>query len=382
MKLFAHTPDNMRQLSGTAYNLTLALARLGTRQVEVVPLRLLPHTELASTRLMYMLRHRSLRARSGFGLSSEYYSAAYEKVAPPALQPDDLFLSFHQLAPHQVMRHAQAGRLRAAAYIDMSLREYLETYSSNAAIPHRVVEDLLAQERECMATYDKVFVFDDIGRDAIVREFDLDPDKVIAVGRGVNMDAAELAAVRKNRKTRSQDNLQLLFLGKDAKRKGLFETIRAIDRLPSDLQGKIILHVAGPANEEVPSRAYIRSHGFLDREKDKNQIVELLSNCDLGILLTEAEGGVPSAILEYLACGIPAIITNLPRVQTTLEQEAVTFVDVNDREEGFLKVIRDLLEQPDRVKVITRDAEVRCDTFGWSSVANRLLHAACARRTA
>jgi glycosyltransferase involved in cell wall biosynthesis len=382
MKLFAHAPDNMRQLSGTAYNLTLALGCQASDRVEVVPLRLLPHSEFASARLAYMLRHRSLRARSGFGLSSEYYSAAYGKVSPHTFGPDDLFLSYHQVAPRQVMRHAQAGRLRAAAYIDMSLREYLETYSSNNSIPPHVVEDLLKQERACMAIYDRIFVFDDIGRDSIVREFDLNPEKVVVVGRGVNMGADELAAVRKNRETRSRRELQLLFLGKDAARKGLHETVRAIDRLSSDLRGKLVLHVAGPAHDEVPDRTYIRSHGFLDREKDKDRILGLLSDCAVGVLLTEAEGGVPSAILEYLACGIPAIITNLPRIQTTLEQEAVTFVDVGNREEGFFKVLRDLLEHPDQLAARTRAAEARRDTFGWSSVASRLLDAASTRPTA
>lgn len=374
MNLIPFAPDNARQLSGTAYFLTEALRDQEERSLEVAPLRLAPHSELRVAQLLFMLRGGSLEARRGYSLSQDYVSAAYAVAGPVALEPQDLFLSFQQVAPREIIRQAASGCCRVAAYVDFSLAEYLSSYTITAGIPAQVRERLLREERACMAVYDLLFVFDEASRQAMIAEFGLDPARVVAVGRGANLSPANTADIAARRQARVRgDWLELLFLGADAKRKGLDEIVGGIDDLPGALRGRVHLHVVGPAREDVASRPFITSHGFLDRDADGDALLALLGRCDMGVMLSEAEGGVPSAILEYLSSGMPAIVTSLPRMRTFLDGQAVLFVDPADRRAQFGAALRLILTEADLLDCLARKAEDRKASFQWQPIARKII---------
>ncbi|CAN5275657.1 hypothetical protein BH10PSE15_BH10PSE15_01460 [soil metagenome] len=373
MKIITFAPDNDRQLSGTAYAVARALNALSSEAISTVNVKLAPYGDFKLSKVAYICRNMSLAARHGFALSPDYLSAAYASAAKPNMDPTDWFLCFQPLAPAQVSALASRGACKIATYIDFSLNEYLSTYSTNFKIPLSIKSKLLSQERKAMHLYNKIFVFDEISRASIIKEFDLDSHKVAAVGRGVNLSALEASAIAKHRQKKdATDSIQLLFIGKDAKRKGLYEIVTAMDRFNENYTGRVHLHVVGPEMAEIPVRDYITAHGLLDRVADQVKFQQLLGTADFGVMLSEAEGGVPSGILEYLASGIPAIVTDLPRIKYFLGQNSTIFVDVNNRSESFSDVLNNLVADGYYLNKIHL-AKTEMNNFRWSTVVENMI---------
>jgi L-malate glycosyltransferase len=104
-----------------------------------------------------------------------------------------------------------------------------------------------------------------------------------------------------------------------------------------------------PEFERLAQEAGVKQHVlFLGHRQD---IPEILSCCDIGVLPSTAEG-MPNAILEYLAAGLPTIATS---VGGSLEviHDGVTGLLVPPRDEGSLaSAILRLLEDPELAEAL------------------------------
>lgn len=106
--------------------------------------------------------------------------------------------------------------------------------------------------------------------------------------------------------------LRLLYIGRIAREKGLYEILQGM-RLANELGVDVRLTVAGKGSEEARLARYARALGLGERVcfigpvfgADK---VKLLGGCDLFMLPSYAEG-LPYALLESMAAGVPVIAT-------------------------------------------------------------------------
>jgi glycosyltransferase involved in cell wall biosynthesis len=112
--------------------------------------------------------------------------------------------------------------------------------------------------------------------------------------------------------TRTHDPLRLLYIGRLAREKGLYEALQAL-RLALELGVDARLTVAGQGAEEGRLRRYAVALGIANRTAFVGPVsgsdkVNLLAGADV-MLLPSYTGGLPYALLEGMAAGIPVIAT-------------------------------------------------------------------------
>jgi glycosyltransferase involved in cell wall biosynthesis len=113
-------------------------------------------------------------------------------------------------------------------------------------------------------------------------------------------------------RSRDDQPLRLVYIGRVAREKGLYETLQGL-RLALDLGVDARLFVAGGGGEQERLRRYAQALGIGQRVLFVGPVfgddkVKLMSGADLMLLPSYAEG-LPYALLEAMAAGIPVIAT-------------------------------------------------------------------------
>lgn len=112
--------------------------------------------------------------------------------------------------------------------------------------------------------------------------------------------------------TRPGDPLRLIYIGRLAREKGLYEALQAM-RLALDLGVDARLTVAGAGPEGARLRRYAAALGIAQRATFVGPVsgsdkVNLLAGADVMLLPSYAEG-LPYALLEAMAAGVPVLAT-------------------------------------------------------------------------
>jgi glycosyltransferase involved in cell wall biosynthesis len=140
-------------------------------------------------------------------------------------------------------------------------------------------------------------------RDFYIRECELSPSQVVVLANPVRVPN-EVPA-RDGRK-----EVQFIGLGRLGERKGTYDLVNAFVGLPEALRNRSRLVLAGDGDVEgvrklaAPAADRIDVHSWIDSaERDR-----LLAQSDVFALPSRAEG-VPMALLEAMANGLPSITT-------------------------------------------------------------------------
>ena len=154
--------------------------------------------------------------------------------------------------------------------------------------------------------------------------------------------------------------LQLVYVGRIAREKGLYETLQGL-RLAHELGVDARLVVAGSGPEEPRLRRYAQALGIAPRVCFVGPIfgadkVKLLSGADVMVLPSYSEG-LPYALLEAMAAGVPVIATPVGAIPDV----------VSDGIHGFLVPARDGKAIAESLAVLAGDR----DKLSWMSRACR-----------
>jgi glycosyltransferase involved in cell wall biosynthesis len=157
-----------------------------------------------------------------------------------------------------------------------------------------------------------------------------------------------------------EDPLRLVYIGRVAREKGLYEALQAV-RLAHELGVDTRLVIGGAGPEEGRLKRYAQALGISGRicfagpvfGSDK---VKLLSGSDVMLLPSYSEG-LPYALLEAMAAGIPVIATPVGAIPDV----------VADGTHGFLVPPRDGKALAEALAVLAGDRE----RLSWMSRACR-----------
>jgi glycosyltransferase involved in cell wall biosynthesis len=155
--------------------------------------------------------------------------------------------------------------------------------------------------------------------------------------------------------------LNLVYIGRVAREKGLHETLMGI-RLAAELGVDARLVVAGGGPEEAALKRYAKELGIARRVTFAGPVfgadkVRLLEGAHVMMLASYAEG-LPYALLEAMAAGIPVIATPVGAIPDV----------VSDGIHGFLVPPRDGRAIAGALRTLDADRE----TLSWMSRACRL----------
>lgn len=191
---------------------------------------------------------------------------------------------------------------------------------------------------------------------AAYRDF-IPAQHVVALPNGV--DCRAFGAVPTVR-SQSEVPLRLVYIGCVAREKGLYETLQGI-RLAHELGVDARLVIAGNGAEETQLRRYAQALGVAPRVCFVGSVfgadrVRLLAGADVMILPSYSEG-LPYALLEGMAAGIPVIATPVGAIPEV----------VSDGIHGFLVPPRDGKAIAESLAVLAGDRE----RLSWMSRACR-----------
>jgi len=233
---------------------------------------------------------------------------------------------------------------------------------------------------------DAVCVLHETLKEEIYSTYRIPRDRIHVTGTGYN------SKIFYNRNLPADpDHRRLLYAGKLSEKKGVFSLIRSLDYLPYE-QNTFSLHLAGGNGSEremaeirelcTRSRYPVMLHGPLSQEA----LASLYNDCS-GFAIPSFFDGLPLVLFEALACGIPALCTDLPGIRDWFDahvpDHGITFVkpprfcntdepnadELSAFEKNLARAIFTMLETP-RAKA----PDLR--SVSWTRIARRYLEIA------
>lgn len=167
--------------------------------------------------------------------------------------------------------------------------------------------------REQIRKLDHIFVPQTAQEDGVKEIFGIESNLITKSGMGYNNE------IFKDKKLRKNDGIsRIIFAGKIAEKKGLFSLIRSFDNLKIEPSKLEIIFAGGAGNqkeyEEIVDLANKSKYKIsFPGRMTQDDLASLYSQSDIFILPSFCEG-IPLTVIEALACGCRAIMTNLPGI--------------------------------------------------------------------
>lgn len=143
----------------------------------------------------------------------------------------------------------------------------------------------------------------------------------------------------------------IIHVGRLEKQKNHMLLLQAFDKVAGEFP-EVTLELYGEGGLEDTLKEYVRSHGLLERVKfmgNVNQMKEVLSGGRMFVLSSDYEG-MPNALMEAMAVGLPVISTDCPcGGPKTL---------IRDGENGILVPVNDLEEMTKAMLFLMQNKEV------------------------
>jgi glycosyltransferase involved in cell wall biosynthesis len=216
-------------------------------------------------------------------------------------------------------------------------------------------------ERQAANSYDHVFVLGCHVREAALSRWSLDPKRITAIGAGPNHGID----IVRDRASKCFSSRRVLFVGRDAARKGLADAVAAFSRVRARFP-EATLHVAGGAVVEQPG---VVVHGDLSGDDLRqlfydSQILVLTSYREpFGIALLEGMwskcvciGSTTGAMPEIIQDGVSGFLVEPGDVETMAARLEL------------------LLSEPLRLRQMAEDAyRSAASRWHWDRVVQRML---------
>ncbi|HXG39442.1 MAG TPA: glycosyltransferase family 4 protein [Candidatus Limnocylindrales bacterium] len=316
-----------------------------------------------------------VRRRKGAGASSQLLEyAAFFAFAAARLTARHLRRRFdvvqvHNLPDFLVFAAAVPKLLGTPILLDLHdlMPEfYMSRFGRGPDSP--AVRLVRLQERLACAFADRVITVTELWRRALVER------GVPAAKVGVVMNLPDEATfVRPTRMPeRADERFRLIYHGTFAHRYGIDVAIRAVARLRDELPVELIVHGVGEALPEL--RRLASELDVTDRVRFSTTLVPAV---ELPSLLVQADAGVvpyrrdvftdgilPTKLLEYVALGIPAIVSRTPVVEQYFDDSMVRFVEPGDVED-LAAAIRELAGDPARRAALASAAARFGERHNW-----------------
>lgn len=166
-----------------------------------------------------------------------------------------------------------------------------------------------------------------------------------------------------------------IFVGRLSTQKNIHFLLEQIEKLrkKTEIPFNLKLVGDGPLKDELRSYAktlgisdIIKWHGWLD----KNNILKQLQNSDCLINPSFCEG-MPNAVLEAMACGVPVIASNVAGNNSLVIDGKNGFLfDLNDKNE-LLSKLTEAVNEPDKQKQMGKNARrFVVSKYSWISTAD------------
>jgi len=205
----------------------------------------------------------------------------------------------------------------------------------------------------------------------------LSPDQeTFRITNAVSEEYQEISTLERNRrKFPKGERWEIITIGRLTKRKGLDTLIRSLPNVIGDCP-TAHLTIVGDGKEwnslnKLVDELRLNQHiTFLGQQAD---VSSLLLHSDLFVLPSLSEG-LPTVILEAMACGIPVIASRLPGVMEVVDDQKSGWLVEPGNVAEFAKAISRALESEDELNRVRMAAFQNLEKFKMDVIAGEYLN--------
>jgi glycosyltransferase involved in cell wall biosynthesis len=230
-------------------------------------------------------------------------------------------------------------------------------------------------EKFALKRIDMLIAVDDITRDYYMKHHPYLKEKIVVIPVGIDLDIFRPVDKEKMRIKLGFDKEDkiILYVGRFSVEKGLDQLLMAFKNLQSgESKSRLVLVGKGPQKrklEDIVNKERIERVKFLSPVR--RQKVSEIMNCADVLALTSSFEGMPTVVLEALACGVPVVATNVGDIKKVVINHKTGYLirerNVEEIKDGLLKVIDMGREKyiDDCVNVVQR--------YSWKNIANEIM---------
>lgn len=268
---------------------------------------------------------------------------------------------------------------RISFYIDCTLKALVNTQRMDSWLDEKTISEAFQREQENYRGAFRVVSMSRWIRDSLVKDYSLDPAKVLRVLPGANLPedvVCQRLEVRERLGSPEiyprKRSLRLGFTGKDWKRKGLGRLVDAAECLEKRGVTTEVL-VIGHLPAKYRRHPNVRWAGFVDKANEVDRFIDLLLSCDFGCSPSYEEP-LGIAPLEYLRLGIPVLCTDVGGLKDVCEAAgpAAILVPRVATGEELAGVLAEIVRNDGAVANMRDAAWTRRNYFSWNRTVAEL----------
>ena len=237
-------------------------------------------------------------------------------------------------------------------------------------VGHSVFRDALIRllkpfGKRTLEKADKIVTVSEYEKSLLVKQFRLNPKKVVVIPAGVDFSEFE-GLKRRERGFRS-----ILYIGRLVDYKGVQYLVEVLPKLPKD----VVLEIVGKGSlktvlekraRELGVRGKVRFYQDLSRR----ELLQRFVDADVFALLSRYEA-YSIAVAEALAAGTPCVVANASALSEWIDDETCFGVDYPVRLYELAKVISHAMENKHSRRIISKKW-IGKKIFDWKGITERL----------
>ena len=288
------------------------------------------------------------------------------------LRDDDYRADFMQIGAMYDVPSLVRGRSKCFMYSDGNFAMSLRSPYFPSGISVARIDRTLAYEKSVYSRLDMIFTMSDYLRRSYMDDFGVDPERVVCIGAGCNLDELPAEIGEKD-----YGNGAVLFIGADFERKGGRDLLRAFSVVRAQVP-HATLHIVGPPKPaDAIAAPGIVWHGFLRKAvpSDAEVLNRLFQQATVFVMpsLYEPFGIAPMEAMSY---AVPCIVSNTCALPETVKQGITGEVVECGQWEELAQVIVRLLKDPARLRAYGTAGRESVQQGGtWHAVLERMIAA-------
>jgi glycosyltransferase involved in cell wall biosynthesis len=205
--------------------------------------------------------------------------------------------------------------------------------------------------------------------DVLVTHYGIERRKIVTVAPGANFDDDEIDRILARPRAPRSDFL-IGYSGIDYRRKGLPKLAEAVMKA-RQAGAPLTLRVIGARPPELENQPGFELIGMLDKSREASRLIELMAECQLGCLLSFAEG-LPISLVEFLRFGIPVIGTRINGIPDVVTEDVGLLVEPDASVGEISVLLTRLAAQGDDYRRLRENAQAARHRSSWRRAAEEI----------
>lgn len=308
------------------------------------------------------------RWQTAYYMDPRYRRALTREVAA-RLSQGDFEHSFLQIGAMYDVPGLVGRRAPCFSYHDGNMAYSRQSPYAVQGLPPIAVKRGLAYERQVYDGLTMIFTMSEHLRQSFINDFDVPPERVVAIGAGINLEQLPDATLGKR-----YDRKEILFVGVEFERKGGWHLLEAFRNLRMRAPDAA-LHIVGPRALKIPAELHqgVHYHGYLNKAvpTELEKLKGLFRDASLFVMpsLYEPFGIAP---LEAMAYGLPCLVTNGWGLRETVRDGVTGGLVESGNVDDLTEKLCTFLGDPVRLQAMGERGREKAIESTWEKVVSRL----------